>query len=201
MQRTRFASMVCSIARTLDVVGDQWSPLILRDVFVGIAQTADAATYLRGVGYRQLSDVGSPWTGTNGSSGSVRAIDHAGGAPTMPPGQAGIWVASTSGPGTQQLDWRPADGDWTLVVMRADAGPGVAVRAQVGATVPSLPWFATVLLVTGVVLLAIGSLLVALAVHRAQPPSPEGAVPGMPGGPGGPATPAPAPPVTVDQGR
>ena len=38
MQRTRFADMVCSIARTLDVVGDQWSPLILRDVFVGISR-------------------------------------------------------------------------------------------------------------------------------------------------------------------
>jgi DNA-binding HxlR family transcriptional regulator len=38
MHRTRFADMVCSIARTLDVVGDQWSPLILRDVFVGISR-------------------------------------------------------------------------------------------------------------------------------------------------------------------
>src|SRR5262245_47794289 len=38
MQRTRFADMVCSIARTLDVVGDQWSPLTLRDVFVAISR-------------------------------------------------------------------------------------------------------------------------------------------------------------------
>ena len=28
--------MDCSIARTLDVIGEPWSPLILRDVFVGI---------------------------------------------------------------------------------------------------------------------------------------------------------------------
>ena len=28
--------MACSIARTLDVIGEPWSPLILRDVFVGI---------------------------------------------------------------------------------------------------------------------------------------------------------------------
>jgi DNA-binding HxlR family transcriptional regulator len=36
MQRTNFAEMACSIARTLDVVGEPWSPLILRDVFVGL---------------------------------------------------------------------------------------------------------------------------------------------------------------------
>lgn len=38
MQRTNFGDMVCSIARTLDVIGEPWSPLILRDVFVGISR-------------------------------------------------------------------------------------------------------------------------------------------------------------------
>ena len=36
MQRTQFAGKACSIARTLDVIGEPWSPLILRDVYVGI---------------------------------------------------------------------------------------------------------------------------------------------------------------------
>ena len=36
MQRTNFGGMACSIARTLDVVGEPWSPLILRDVWVGL---------------------------------------------------------------------------------------------------------------------------------------------------------------------
>jgi DNA-binding HxlR family transcriptional regulator len=36
MQRTSFGEMACSIARTLDVVGEPWSPLVLRDVFVGM---------------------------------------------------------------------------------------------------------------------------------------------------------------------
>jgi DNA-binding HxlR family transcriptional regulator len=35
MQRTRFGDMACSIARTLDVIGEPWSPLILRNVYVG----------------------------------------------------------------------------------------------------------------------------------------------------------------------
>lgn len=36
MQRTDFAAFACSIARTLHVVGDAWSLLILRDLFAGI---------------------------------------------------------------------------------------------------------------------------------------------------------------------
>lgn len=35
MQRTQFGAMVCSIARTLDVIGEPWSPLILRDIYAG----------------------------------------------------------------------------------------------------------------------------------------------------------------------
>ena len=38
MQRTKFGDMACSIARTLDVIGEPWSPLILRDVFAGIGR-------------------------------------------------------------------------------------------------------------------------------------------------------------------
>ena len=38
MQRTNFGDMACSIARTLDVVGEPWSPLILRDVFAGFTR-------------------------------------------------------------------------------------------------------------------------------------------------------------------
>ena len=36
MQRTNFAEMACSIARTLDVIGEPWSPLVLRDIWVGM---------------------------------------------------------------------------------------------------------------------------------------------------------------------
>ena len=36
MQRTNFGEMACSIARTLDVIGEPWSPLILRDVWAGL---------------------------------------------------------------------------------------------------------------------------------------------------------------------
>jgi DNA-binding HxlR family transcriptional regulator len=38
MQRTSFGDMACSIARTLEVIGEPWSPLILRDVFAGFTR-------------------------------------------------------------------------------------------------------------------------------------------------------------------
>jgi DNA-binding HxlR family transcriptional regulator len=38
MQRTDFGEMACSIARTLDVIGEPWSPLVLRNVYVGITR-------------------------------------------------------------------------------------------------------------------------------------------------------------------
>jgi DNA-binding HxlR family transcriptional regulator len=41
MQRTSFADMNCSIARTLDVAGEPWSPLILRNAWVGITRFDD----------------------------------------------------------------------------------------------------------------------------------------------------------------
>ena len=41
MQRTDFAEMTCSIARSLAVAGEPWSPLVLRDVWVGINRFDD----------------------------------------------------------------------------------------------------------------------------------------------------------------
>ncbi|MBB5909876.1 winged helix-turn-helix transcriptional regulator [Actinoalloteichus hymeniacidonis] len=35
MRQTSFAEMHCSLARSLDLVGDWWSPLLLRDLFLG----------------------------------------------------------------------------------------------------------------------------------------------------------------------
>ena len=38
MQRTDFHAMPCSIARTLAVVGEAWTPLILRDIAFGLTK-------------------------------------------------------------------------------------------------------------------------------------------------------------------
>jgi DNA-binding HxlR family transcriptional regulator len=35
MRRTRFANWPCSIARTVDLTGDWWTPLVMREAFYG----------------------------------------------------------------------------------------------------------------------------------------------------------------------
>lgn len=46
MQRTSFARMHCSLARGLELVGDWWSPLIIRDLFLGLARFDELAADL-----------------------------------------------------------------------------------------------------------------------------------------------------------
>jgi DNA-binding HxlR family transcriptional regulator len=41
MERATFAAMRCSIARAVDRIGDGWSPLILRDLFLGVSRFDD----------------------------------------------------------------------------------------------------------------------------------------------------------------
>jgi DNA-binding HxlR family transcriptional regulator len=41
MRQTSFAQMQCSLARTLEVVGDWWSPLVLRDLYLGVDRFDD----------------------------------------------------------------------------------------------------------------------------------------------------------------
>jgi DNA-binding HxlR family transcriptional regulator len=38
MERTSFADMRCSLARGLELIGDWWSPLIVRDLFLGVTR-------------------------------------------------------------------------------------------------------------------------------------------------------------------
>jgi DNA-binding HxlR family transcriptional regulator len=38
MQRSDFGDQPCSLARTLDIIGDPWTPLVLRDLAIGISR-------------------------------------------------------------------------------------------------------------------------------------------------------------------
>src|SRR5262245_19506922 len=46
MRQTSFAGFHCSLARSLDVMGDWWTPLIVRDLFLGLDRFDDLATDL-----------------------------------------------------------------------------------------------------------------------------------------------------------
>jgi hypothetical protein len=184
---------------TLDTAGEDWVlDEVIGDVrvevtgaesstavFVGVARAADVDRYLTGVGHGRVDRLGP-----DGGPGAVTEIR--GGAPTSLPGDEDLWVAQVQGPGTQTLQWTPSDGDWTVVVMRADGSAGVDVDARAGVTVPALPWLWVGLLVLGGVLAVVGALLVALGVHRARS-GPAGSVYPPYAAPPGPIAPPPSP--------
>lgn len=55
MQRTSFAEMPCSIARSLNVVGEWWTLLIIRDIFNGLRRFDDLLQHL-GISRNILTD-------------------------------------------------------------------------------------------------------------------------------------------------
>ena len=91
---------------------------------------------------------------------------HAGSAPAVPPGQAGIWTKQAAGPGTQTLTWAVRSGDWMVVAMNADASRPVSLHVNVAATLPALPWIAAGLLIGGIIFLIGGVLLIVIPLQR-----------------------------------
>jgi DNA-binding HxlR family transcriptional regulator len=55
MPKQSFAAIACSIARAVDVVGQRWTPLILRDLFAGMARFEDIRRDL-GIASNVLAD-------------------------------------------------------------------------------------------------------------------------------------------------
>jgi hypothetical protein len=124
-------------------------------VFVGIARTDDVADYLRDVEHSTVTDVDDP-----------EYVEHDGGAPATDPAELDIWVAQSSGPGTQSVEWTPEEGEWTAVIMNADGTAGVDVQADVGATVPVLEKVVDGLWITGAAFALVGAALVAVGLRR-----------------------------------
>jgi Domain of unknown function (DUF4389) len=145
-----------------DVLGDVRVRVAPEDaatpVFVGIARDRDVDAYLAGVAR------------TVPTEESFTGRDVPGSAPTTVPEDAGIWVASSVGTGEQELVVNPRAGRWSLVVMNADASPGVTVTGDVGVTLAWLTGAGIVLLLVGAAVLVGGVALVVVGVRRASRP-------------------------------
>ena len=118
-------------------------------VFVGIARHADVARYLAGSPYDEVADVDFDPFRTD-----LRR--HPGERAPGPPGEQTFWVAAAGGPGRQTAAVELGHGRWDVVVMNADASPGVAVDGSVGVSTG-------LLLPVGIVLLAAAAFSVAAA--------------------------------------
>jgi hypothetical protein len=126
-------------------------------LFVGIGRSTDVERYLAGVGHTVITEFWGDETET-----------VAGGALRSAPGTQGFWAASDTGRGTRTLVWEPKDGSWTVVVMNADARPGISVGADLGARMPAVLWIAVGVLAAGGLFLAGGVLLIAGAIRGSR---------------------------------
>jgi hypothetical protein len=126
-----------------------------RPLFVGIGPAKDVDRYLAGVSQTLISDF---------FNGKVETVG--GGAARSAPATQSFWVASSTGSGPRTLFWKPKTGSWSVVVMNADARPGLDVRADLGARMPAVLWIAVGLLVAGAVFLAGGGLLIVGSIRN-----------------------------------
>jgi hypothetical protein len=135
------------------------SPLNDEPLFIGLAPTEDVRAYLGDVRHDTVEDLVRP---------DYRTTE--GGAPSSPPAAQDFWTESSSGAGEQTVVWEPREGDWTVVVMNADATAGVETQATAGAELPVLEWIVAVLLILAGVGLVVGALVIGLAVRAAGRP-------------------------------
>jgi hypothetical protein len=188
----RFATPTYALTRTrLDVetngadwvLNDNWFGKVRirgestggKTLFIGIGPEADVARYLGSVAHSSVEDVEfDPFRVT------YRPV--AGGAPQGPPTDQRFWVASASGVGTQTLTWKVRDGDWSVVLMNADASRGVDADIDLGAKLSFLLWVSIGLLIGGVLVVGGSTALIVLAARtRRQPPAPPVTPSGGPG--------------------
>ena len=74
----------------------------------------------------------------------------------------------TPGTGKLTLTWAVRDGDWTVVVMNADARPGLSVRAEAGLSALALSWLAGEMLAVGLLTGVTAAALIVVPVRMAS---------------------------------
>lgn len=136
-------------------------------VFVGVARDFDVSSYLKGFAHTKLVQVQFPI--------ALSTQDEKGTAgPLAAPDTLDWWVAKANGAGKQSIAWPIEDGPYDVVIMNADGKTAPDVQVDLGIEIPKA--FATALGVfaAGLVLLALGILLV---LFRRRPTKPQQADP------------------------
>jgi hypothetical protein len=153
-----------------------------KTLFIGIGPQAEVSRYLGSVAHANVQDIEfDPFRATY--------LSVAGDAPQAPPTEQSFWAASASGVGTQTLTWKVREGDWSVVLMNADASRGVAADVDLGAKLSFLLWVAIGLLIGGVLVTGGSAALIVLAARRPRPPPAPPAPPTEAREPGGPVAP------------
>jgi hypothetical protein len=171
-------------------------------VFVGVAPAAAVDRYLAGADVDVIRDFDlAPFTLTTDR--------RPGSAAVAAPGAQDFWVARAEAPaGVASLTWTVMEGDYRVVIMNADASPGIDVDGTFGVVIPRAFALSMTVLVIGLAfgVLGVALLLVGLLQRgRPAPPVPAQPQPAVPGpvptqaAPVAAATPAGPPPTGREQ--
>jgi hypothetical protein len=128
-------------------------------VFVGIGPVSEVDAYLEGVDHAQVSRIGP-------GTAYVTYRTVTGEEPSTPPSEQTFWAASTEGSGPQRLTWDLEPGEWTVVIMNADASPGVSVEASASARTDLILPVSMMLLLGGLILAGLAAAMLVIAVRR-----------------------------------
>ncbi len=129
------------------------------DIFFGIAATGDVEAYLAGVNYDEVTSI-------DFAGDDIRYRTHEGSVLPIAPGSEAFWVTSIQGPGEQTLDWSLETGNWSVVLMNADASPGIDANVVFGAKISNMVLIMWIGLAFGVLSVLGGGLLLYLGLRR-----------------------------------
>jgi len=127
--------------------------------FVGVGPSDAVDSYLTGTTFDEVTDLGPSTTAV-----TYRAV--VGEAAATPPGTETFWVASVEGAEVQTLSWDVEPGAWSVVVMNADASPGVSVAVTAGVRIGVLLAIGIGLLIAGLLSGMLAAALLVWATRR-----------------------------------
>lgn len=146
--------------RELGSVEVQVTPVVPgEEIFVGIGPKADVSAYLQDVAVTRIGDLPGPGTdGDDHWDSDDQVVPTTSGDRTPEtPREQDFWAAtSPGGAGAQELTVELQPGEWTLVVMNADADRPVWVDLQAGARTELLGPIGLGVLVSGLIGLVAG---------------------------------------------
>jgi hypothetical protein len=162
------AADINEIGKGADVIGAPRVRLSVRPaapgpgVFVGVAPAADVERYLASASVDEVTDFDvHPFR--------IKRAAQVGYARPGRPGKQSFWTAQSSGRHGATLDWKIRSGAYRVVVMNADASPGVHTRGDVSLTVPHVAAIAWSLIGGGIALLLAGIATIVVSARASAP--------------------------------
>lgn len=152
-------------ADRFDITVGVQSPGAETPVFIGYGAASAVDAYLSGVPQTVVYDLGH-------GSRSERDVEVPGNATPQPPVEQGFWIEQASGTGRQEIPLASETGSFRLVVMNADASRGLAVDVYASMKLPFLLPLGIGMLVMGLLLLALGAVLLVWGIRSKPVPAP-----------------------------